>query len=401
MLSELFYPHGSGGELATYLYAELLRKAGINVVVVTNRFSGEPEVSRSENLIVYRLPLLNETRGVKYSILRRFDVLISGFMKKLMKWADVVYIPKFWYSAIPFAKIYGKPVIVHLHGYTPVCPLSTLYDASNDATCTCKNGFCSLRCIYNNERNHGESLFQTLTSVVLNSTVGYCFGEYIKLSDAVICVSKAQSDFVKRLDATLHYKIHVIYNPLPKLSYMNVEGDDFGYFGGLSYLKGFHVLRKSMVYVNRISHKQIHVHATKFPNLDKRIIESFNQLGISVYKKLSNSEYNDLYKRLRAVIVPSIWNEPLPYVITEAILRGRIVIASQIGGIPEQVEGCKGAFLFKAGDYKELANTIEYLSGFGRDTVNDFGLHDRRVLLKRYGRRKALQELIRVCESIV
>lgn len=42
-LSELFYPHGGGAELATYLYAKLLSSAEFNVVVVTNRFSGEPE----------------------------------------------------------------------------------------------------------------------------------------------------------------------------------------------------------------------------------------------------------------------------------------------------------------------------------------------------------------------
>jgi hypothetical protein len=48
-LSELFYPHGSGGELATYLYAKLLSEAGINVIVITNRFAGEPDVSKKEN----------------------------------------------------------------------------------------------------------------------------------------------------------------------------------------------------------------------------------------------------------------------------------------------------------------------------------------------------------------
>jgi len=42
-LSEWFYPHGSGAELATYLYAKLLNEADFNVVVTTNRFAGERE----------------------------------------------------------------------------------------------------------------------------------------------------------------------------------------------------------------------------------------------------------------------------------------------------------------------------------------------------------------------
>jgi hypothetical protein len=46
-LSELFYPHG-GAELATYLYAKLLSEAGFNAVVITNRFTGESDVSKKE-----------------------------------------------------------------------------------------------------------------------------------------------------------------------------------------------------------------------------------------------------------------------------------------------------------------------------------------------------------------
>lgn len=33
-LSELFYPHGSGAELATYLYADLLSKSDFNFRVI-------------------------------------------------------------------------------------------------------------------------------------------------------------------------------------------------------------------------------------------------------------------------------------------------------------------------------------------------------------------------------
>ena len=57
-LSEMFYPHGGGAEFATYLYAKLLTKAGLDVIVVTNRFPNEPDVEKNEGFIIYRLPLL-------------------------------------------------------------------------------------------------------------------------------------------------------------------------------------------------------------------------------------------------------------------------------------------------------------------------------------------------------
>ena len=68
-LSELFFPHGGGAEFATYLYAKLLSEATYNVIVITNRFHGESDVSKSGNLTIYRLPLLSNVKSVKFSIL--------------------------------------------------------------------------------------------------------------------------------------------------------------------------------------------------------------------------------------------------------------------------------------------------------------------------------------------
>jgi len=397
MLSELFYPHGSGGELATYLYVELLRKARINVVVVTNRFVGEPEVSRSENLIVYRLPLFNETKGVKFLVLRRFDVLISSYMRKLMKWADVVYIPKFWFSAIPLTKAYKKPVIVHLHGYIPVCPLSTLYDSSKDEACKRKGGHCSLHCIYLSERTHDRSLIQTLASTALNSTVRYYFDKCIKLADAVICVSKDQKDLIVKRDASLYPKIRVIHNPLPELSPVEVKGDGFGYFGGPSIMKGFGVLCRALSFLNCSS---LVVHAANFPVSKEGLMKSLRRFGIVTYRRLGYGEQQILYRKIRGVIIPSIEAETSSYILCEAILRGRIVVASDIGGIPEQVEGCEGVFLFTPGDFSQLAENIAYVRSLNREVAVDFGLHNREVFTSRFSNQKTLRNFMGICTEL-
>jgi len=149
ILSELFYPHGGGAELATYLYAKLLSEAKTNVVVVTNRFEGESEFSDKNGFKVYRFPLFVKAENVKYSILKLVNVLFSSFMRKLIKWADVVYVPRFWFSAIPLAKAYKKPVIVHLHDYIPIYPLATFYNFKEDRVC---DRTCSMDCIYRGER---------------------------------------------------------------------------------------------------------------------------------------------------------------------------------------------------------------------------------------------------------
>jgi len=394
----LFYPHGSGGELATYLYARLLSEAGINVIVITNRFAGEPDVSKNGKLTVYRLPLLKRGGSIKYSILQRFDILFSSFIRKMFRWADVVYVPRFWYSAIPLAKAHGKPVLTHLHDYIPICPLSNIYDISKDTVCNHNSMLCPPTCIYIYEKTQGRGFTQTLTSIALNSTVGRYFGKLVKFSDAIICVSEAQRGIIIKEEPSLQEKTYVIYNPLPKPSYIKMEGEDFGYFGGSNPLKGFHILCQALTKINT---KRPIIHATGFFNPAKYARRLSNKLRISFYERLDCKQFEKLYERICAVIVPSIWPEPLPYAVGEALLKGRVLIASRIGGIPEQAEGCKGAFLFEAGNYYELAEKLEYASGLSKETLKDLGTSNRETFMKRFNNEKSISNFINVCEKLI
>jgi len=398
-LSELFYPHGGGAELSTHLYADLLRGADFNVVVLTNRFAGEPEVSKNGNLTVYRLPLFKENGSVKYSILKRFDVLFSSLVRKMMKWADWIYVPRFWYSAIPLAKAYRKPVITHLHDYVPICPLSNIYDVSKDAVCTQNSLLCSPKCIYAYGRKHGASFSETLSSITLNSTVGRCFGKLVELSDAVICVSKAQRNMITKCEPSLFEKTCVIYNPLPELSCIEMEGDDFGYFGGPNYLKGFRTLYQSMIDIKR-SNLELKIQATRFSDCEEQLTESLHRLGFVLHEKLGEDEYEKLYKKIRSVIVPSLWHEPWPYVVVEAIIRGRFVIASRMGGIPEQVEGCESAMLCDPNNPKQLTEAIEFVRSLNRENITELGLKSRENFLKRFDNETTIRSFIGICEHL-
>jgi glycosyltransferase involved in cell wall biosynthesis len=395
----LFHPHGGGAELATFLYANLLSEEDFSVAVVTNRFVGEPEVSKDGNLTIYRLPLF-KNESMKYSMLERFDVLFSSFMRKLMRWADVIYIPRFWYAAILLAKVYGKPVVTHLHDYIPMCPLATLYNASKYTVCNSNSLLCSPRCIYVFERTQHRDFTETLTSIVLNSTLGRYFGKSVKFSDAIICVSKVQRDMIIEGEPSLRDKTYVIYNPLPEISCKETEGDDFGYYGGPNYLKGFHILYQAVMHISHTSRGAIKIHATKFASSSRQFAKSLSELGILLYGKLSNEEYDKLYRQIRAAIVPSIWCEPWPYVVVEAIIRGRFLIASSIGGIPEQVEGCKGTLLFEAGNYEKLAEAIESVRSLKRETIIDLGSQNKETFLRRFDNKTTIRRFINVCEDL-
>lgn len=398
-MSEKFYPHGSGGELATYLHAKILSQIGLKVRVITNRFEGEPDVTKSGNITVHRIPLFRESESTKYSILKRVDVLLSSHIKKLFKWADVILVPRSWYSVIPLAKMVKKPVIVHLHGYLPICPLATYFDVSKGMICDKKGIFCQQKCIYTYEKMNNRNLTKIIESTLLNSVCGWAYKKILRLADAIICVSRAQKKILLRNRAILSSKIYIVHNPLPikvKETSFRIQNGDFGYFGGPSCLKGFHVLCKAAALVKSI--KPIRIHATQFSSDQTEFLKN---IGIITYGKLDQIGYNALYEKIRAVIAPSIWVEPWGYVVSEALLNGRIVIASNIGGISEQTIGCKGVFLIEPGDYKALAENILYVEGLTKEKAIELGIKNRECIMKRFTDEKIAEELISVLEKVV
>ncbi|MEM2129442.1 MAG: glycosyltransferase family 4 protein [Candidatus Bathyarchaeia archaeon] len=382
-LSESFYPHGGGAEYATFLYAKLLSQAGFNITVITNKFSGEREFSKHEKLAIYRS-----------------DFLFSSFMENMIKWADIVYVPRFWFFAIPVAKKFGKVVITHLHDYIPICPLSVLYNEAMASACHSEHIFCSPSCIYSYEKFHGRRPREALSSVALNLSFGRFIPKLIALSDAVICVSKQQRAIIGQ-KGLLSKKLHIIYNPIPKNSIIGMEGDDFGYFGGFESLKGFKVLFQALLNIKSCGSLEIKVHSAKFNVANERLATALNKIGLLPYNKLERDALMSLYKLIRAVVVPSICPEPWPYVVVEALVYGRFVIASNIGGIPEQVEGCKGVKLFEAGNPCELADSIKFVSNLSRDEIVDLGMQNRETFLKRFDNESIIKGFINICEKLI
>jgi glycosyltransferase involved in cell wall biosynthesis len=393
-LSELFYPHGGGAELATYTYANLLGTQKHNVIVITNRFVGEADSVKNENFVVYRIPLL-QRNSAKFSIMLRFDVLFSSLMRKWLKWADVVYIPRFWYSAVPLAKAYGKPVITHLHDYIPICPLVTKYDSEHSCECN-RPGACSPRCIYLSERRN-LNVLSSVESTFLNWSLRPLWKSFLEYSDAVICVSGAQKDTLVEHLSFLKNKVNVIYNPLPEIEQLKICGDNMGYFGGLSSVKGFYVLLKALKTRREKGFEPISIHCAKLFSPNDSFVSTLKNLGFIAHGKLVGEEYERVYRDIKAVVVPSICPEPLPYVVPEGILRGRIVVASSIGGIPEQTKGCKGVLLHEPGNFEQLAELLGYARGLSKATIEDYSAYDRGVIAKRFQK----EDSIRKFESIL
>jgi glycosyltransferase involved in cell wall biosynthesis len=74
--------------------------------------------------------------------------------------------------------------------------------------------------------------------------------------------------------------------------------------------------------------------------------------------RLEAGELAELLSRVRAVVVPSVWEEPAGLVCVEAALARVPVVASRVGGIPELLRDEKDALLFPPADAQACAEAL-------------------------------------------
>lgn len=74
-----------------------------------------------------------------------------------------------------------------------------------------------------------------------------------------------------------------------------------------------------------------------------------------------NDDVNVIYAQTRILLVPSLWGESFGQVVVEAMLRGIPVIASNIGGLPEAIQGCDYTVEVEPiTEYKKEINNISF-----------------------------------------
>lgn len=70
---------------------------------------------------------------------------------------------------------------------------------------------------------------------------------------------------------------------------------------------------------------------------------------------------DNVHKSLDILVVPSLWPENSPRVISEALSRGTAVVASDVPGVKDQIVKDFNGNLFKTNSAEELFNTLNHL----------------------------------------
>ena len=95
---------------------------------------------------------------------------------------------------------------------------------------------------------------------------------------------------------------------------------------------------------------------------------------------VTGREKADLILHCRALLVPSIWWEPLGLTVYEAYERGRPVLAAQSGGLMETVLHGTTGYLHEPGDIHSLANSVVRIEADGPERRAAMGRNGREWL---------------------
>ena len=98
--------------------------------------------------------------------------------------------------------------------------------------------------------------------------------------------------------------------------------------------------------------------------------------GVQLVGALPHEQVLRLFRSARAVVVPSVWSDPCPTVVLEAMAAGRPVVAAASGGILDMVVDGDTGLLVPPGDASALAQAIASVLS-DPQTARAFGIAGR------------------------
>jgi glycosyltransferase involved in cell wall biosynthesis len=257
-------------------------------------------------------------------------------------------------SILAEAKRAGVPVTQTLHDHHPVCPGDVLLLGDREACDPPRCGHIDyLPCVLN------RCVHRSLSRSALAATELFWRESVVRYESLVQAFISPSRHLAARVavDAFRHTPIHVVPNAVPECIADGhaSAGDTFVYAGRLAHEKGLPTL----------------LHAAGLARV-KLVIAGDGPLGpalrasappnVDFVGRLGGDDIDALIRNCRAAVIPSECVENAPMAVLEAMMLGRPVVATRMGGIPEQIRDGIDGLLVQAGDAPGLARALRLLA---------------------------------------
>jgi spore coat protein SA len=139
------------------------------------------------------------------------------------------------------------------------------------------------------------------------------------------------------------------------------------YVGRLTEIKGVHILIEAFKKINeRLPNTRLIIAGSSFFEGAAKTV--YVQLLVELAKPVSNNiiftgfipheQLKYLYSAIDIVVLPSIWQDPCPLVVLEAMASCSCLVSSNVGGVPEVVQNGINGILVEADNVDALAEAI-------------------------------------------
>jgi glycosyltransferase involved in cell wall biosynthesis len=234
----------------------------------------------------------------------------------------------------------------------------------------------------------------------------------LPLADYIVSNSKAGKQILVNREKIDEKKIEVIYNGIDIQDFNKKQKADLadlftsesffsnkfivGFIGSLTQQKGLNVLFEAAAELKEKSLNIILVLIGEGKR--KQELEQLTkELGIEDIVYFTG--YRDMgwkFMRLFDVLVsPSLW-EGMPNVVIEAMAQGIIVVATNVGGIPELIEEGKDGFLVESKNIHALVDKISYIFNLPEEKRIEIRENAQKKIIKNY----SIEKMVREYESL-
>jgi len=370
-LTDLYAPAIGGLERFVALLSDELARRGHEVHVVTSAVPGVPAAETCGGVTVHRLPLLYQKVAPRLSddAARPFhppapDPLFRRLLTDLVREIkpDVVHAHG-WSVFSCLARASPRtPVMVTAHDYSLACARKTLVHKSG-APCP---GPSWPRCGPCATAQYGLAKGNVLAAASLTSL------RLLKKATTFTAVSDYAASRLSPIIGRVAGKpVHTLHSFVPdglfesgwlaeRPEFLPAEDGYILFAGQLSRYKGTHVLIDA--YRRLPAPPPLVMLGTPHPTSPPP-----DSLPAGVTMRTTVAHQNVIAAMVRAacVVVPSVGPDSLPMTVSEAQNCGVPVVASAVGGIPEQVVNGQTGWLVPAADERALADRLGELLASG------------------------------------
>ena len=309
-----------------------------------------------------------------------------------------------------------RPDIVHVHNTFPLLSSAVLYacrDAAVPAVATIHN--YKLACVGGNFFRDGTVCHDCMHRLPVPGVLHGCYHEsrvataplvvanvvhrraWRSLISAYVFLSAAQRDLYRGLRLPQD-RVFVRHNMIPYQDVQPVPREPFVFYAGrLDEIKGIRLLMAAWDrYCGMSGSPGVRLVIAGNGSLEREVTAwASTRLSVEMLGHVPGSRCRELMSRARAVLIPSVLEEPFGLVVVEAMAAGSPPIAAQHGGFVELISPGVDGVLFRPGDPTALALAVADVEAHP-ERYEIYGNQARETYEQRFNPEHSLKHLLEI-----